>query len=417
MIFVNMALLSLVLLVSFGVIYAIIYANVQSDNREKLNSVPAIIVGAAGSDIPNADDPETVAPPLPVRYSASFVLMADADGKLVDVFSYLDLPETTYQEALEKSWTGEETTGKVTLADRKWQYAASQVALMRVNNGRLMHQEQWQILFLDITDSESQLTRILLTLLLVGIGMLAALFLVSLLFAKRAIRPIEESWQKQRQFVADASHELKTPIAIIGANMDAIETDGEDTINNQKEWISYIRSELGRMGKLVNDMLYLAKSDEEKPEDAQIYDFSTICETAVAVMEAPIYDKKIHLTTDIEKDIPVRGDMEKIKQAVLILLENAAKYTNEGGSVSVSLKKSKSLALFCVENTGEGIPQTDIPKIFDRFYRPDSSRSTESGGYGLGLAIAKTIVERMDGEISAQSIQGLTTFTIALKHI
>lgn len=243
---------------------------------------------------------------------------------------------------------------------------------------------------------------------------LGVVFLLSLCFANLSIRPIEESTKRQKQFVAGASHELKTPLAIISANMDAIEASGEETVNSQKEWISSIRSEVSRMGRLVGDLLYLAKAEDAK-EKLMTFDLSIVCETAVASMEAIMYEKNRRLSTEIEKDVSVRGDMERIKQAVLILLDNAAKYTDENGDIHVTLQKLKQHAIFRVKNTGKGIPPEDVPRIFDRFYRPDSSRSKDSGGFGLGLSIAKSIVERAGGKISAQSNLGLTTFSIALK--
>jgi signal transduction histidine kinase len=245
--------------------------------------------------------------------------------------------------------------------------------------------------------------------------MLAVLFAISSYFAKRSVRPIEESWKKQKQFVADASHELKTPIAIIGSNMDAILASGEETVDSQKEWFGYMRTELTRLNTLIGDLLYLAKSEDSKQGEPLPFDLNVTVEKAIASMEAMIYEKTIDLETHIEKNVLLKGDEEKIKQAALILLDNAAKYTSENGKITVILKKLKGQAILQVQNTGSEIPQEDLSKIFDRFYRPDASRSQDSGGYGLGLSIAKTIVERSGGTISAQSISGINTFTIELK--
>ena len=414
MLIVNMALLSFVMIVSFSVIYAITYSNTQAENQRKLEMAPGFsTIGEPGA-AQGSGEKTIHTSGIAAGYTPSFVLTVDNNGRLIEIASFLDLSNETYQEAYEKAWTGKQSAGKMTLADRKWQYAVTQTNMITQNNGRISEQKYWQIVFLDITDTEASLTQLLITFAFVGLGMLVVLFLISYWFSNRAIQPIEESWQKQKQFVADASHELKTPIAVISANMDAIEASGEETVNSQKEWLSYIRAELGRMGKLTGDMLYLAKTEDTK-EELLTFDFGFTCETVVASIEALLYDKNIKLHTDIEKNVPVRGDMERIKQAVFILLDNASKYTNENGEITVTLKKSKGHAVFSVKNTGKGIRPDDLPKIFDRFYRPDSSRSEESGGYGLGLSIAKTIVERAGGEITAQSVIGLTTFTIALK--
>ena len=271
-----------------------------------------------------------------------------------------------------------------------------------------------QLAFLDITDSSKTLTQLLITFVLVGIAMLFILFGVSSYFANHSIRPIEDNWDKQKQFVADASHELKTPLAIISANTDALLANGEETVNSQKKWIDYIQSEARRMGKLVNDMLYLAKV-EDTYEDQMPFDLSNAVVDVIASVEALVFEKGIHLTQTIEPSLIVKGDSEKIKQAFLILLDNATKYTPKYGWVDISLKRSRNLAVCSVQNSGEGIPPDKLPRVFDRFYRSDPSRSQETGGYGLGLSIARTIVERSGGSISAESTERSNTFTFMLK--
>ena len=244
--------------------------------------------------------------------------------------------------------------------------------------------------------------------------MLFILFGVSFYFANRSIRPIEESWQKQKQFVADASHELKTPLAIIGANADALLANGEETINSQKKWLDYIKAEAGRMGKLINDMLYLAKVEDTDETQLPI-DFSNAVRDVIASLEAVIFEKGIQLTQHIEPRIIVRGNEEKIKQAVLILLDNSIKYTGDLGDVAITLKRFRNQAVLSIQNSGESIPADRLPKIFDRFYRCDPSRTKETGGFGLGLSIARAIIERSGGCIYAQSSDSGTTFTIELK--
>ena len=418
MLVINMILLSFVMIASFSAIYFITWSNTQNENQKKLDMTPGFTTVGNPGTIPDSGEKSIHhTSGISAGYMPSFVLTMGADGNLGEIISLLDLPDSVYQEAFEKTRIANASGGKLMLADRKWQYAVTQTNSIMKSNGRVFQQNLRQIIFLDITDSETRLVQLLITFILVGFVMLAILFCISYWFANRAIRPIEESWQKQKQFITDASHELKTPIAVIGANMDAIEISGEESVNSQKEWFSYIRAELSRMGKLIGDMLYLAKSEDtgDIKEEVLSFDFGLLCEIAAASIEAMLYDRKIILHTEIGKDIIIKGDMEKIRQAVFILLDNAAKYTGENGSISVSLNKSKGYAVFSVKNTGKGIPQEDLPKIFDRFYRPDSSRSEESGGYGLGLSIAKAIVERSGGKITAQSVLGLTTFTIILK--
>lgn len=420
----NMLIISIVMIVAFAIIYIITYTNIQKENQSKLESIPRVLSGAPGN--PHLQDPQSnpsdarnIFQRIPIDYSLSFSIVVESDGKVIDVLSYIDMPNEVYYQVAKKTWSTEKKDGTISFENRKWQYHISSFKnrrLIRVNGDYqvIYNDGHYQITFLDISDSSKTLTQLLITFVLVAIVMLFILFGVSFYFANRSIRPIEDNWEKQKQFVADASHELKTPLAIINANTDALLANGEETVNSQKKWIDYIQSEAGRMGKLVNDMLYLAKV-EDTPKDQMHFDISNIVLDVIASMEAVIFEKGIKLSQTIETEIIVKGDGEKIKQAVLILLDNAAKYTNANGNVDITLKRLRNHAIFSVQNSGEGIPADQLPRIFDRFYRSDPSRSQETGGYGLGLSIAKTIIERSDGSIYAESTESGTTFTFELK--
>ncbi|MCL1918765.1 MAG: HAMP domain-containing histidine kinase [Peptococcaceae bacterium] len=326
-----------------------------------------------------------------------------------------------YREAAAQAWIQEK--GTVTLGERKWKfglYPGEQRSIVKLwgPSPDPDSEEYWyyNVVFVDITDSNTILVRLFATFIIVGALMLIILFVICSIFARRSIRPLEESWNKQKQFVTDASHELKTPIAIVTSNLDAIEASGDETVESQQEWFGYIRAELKRLSTLISDLLYLAKSGDIMQQENRLpFDFGATVETAVTSMEAMIYEKGISLDTRVEEGVFVAGDEAKLKQAVLVLLDNAAKYTPEKGKIMIILTEDKGEAVFQVQNTGDGISREDLPKIFDRFYRPDSSRSHETGGYGLGLSIAKAIVERAGGAISAQSDAKVTMFRIGLK--
>lgn len=419
----NMTIISIVVIAAFAVIYFITYTNIQKENQSKLESIPMLAIAAPVNPglqepPPNIPDPKALIR-IPINYSLSFTIFVDDSGQVIDIFSYIDLPDEAYYKIAEKIWRTGKKEGTISLESRKWQYRISSFEnriFIRGNGGQefVYDNGHYRIAFLDITDSSRTLTQLLITFVLVGTAMLFILFGVSFSFANRSIRPIEENWEKQKQFVADASHELKTPLSIIGANADALLANGEETVNSQKKWIDYIQSEAGRMAKLVNDMLYLAKA-EDTPENQIPFNLSNTVLDAIASMEAVMFEKGIRLTQAIEPDIIAKGDGEKIKQAVLILLDNAAKYTDNYGSVDITLKRLKNHAVFSVQNSGEGIPADKLPRIFDRFYRSDPSRSQETGGYGLGLSIAKTVIERSGGSIHAESTENSTTFTFELK--
>lgn len=260
-----------------------------------------------------------------------------------------------------------------------------------------------------------------LTLLLIGIGIAAILitFFISLYGANKAIKPIEVSYNKQKQFVADASHELRTPLAAISANADVLLSHPESTIHDERKWLEYIKDETERMTKLTNELLYLARLDNsDNSPILSAVSFSDIAEDTVLENEAVAFEKNIIFDYDIDENINVLASECGIKQLVLILIDNAVKYTPENGSISITLKADRSKAVFTVTNTGDGIAEYDLPHIFDRFYRTDKSRARESGGCGLGLAIAKGICESFGGTITAKSsLGGNTAFTVILDMV
>lgn len=273
--------------------------------------------------------------------------MVDSNGRLIDILSYIDIPDELNDQIATEIWNIDKKDGTLTLDNRKWQYHISTPKNKRILREITGHQfnegnEYYYIAFLDITDTSKTLTQLLITFILVGIGVLLILFGVSYHFATSSIRPIEENWKKQQQFVADASHELKTPLAIIRANKDALLANRNETVFSQKKWIDYIQSETGRMGRLLNDMLYLAKV-EDTYENQLPFDISSTVLDIIASMKVVLFEKGIKLKQTIEPEIIVKGDEEKIKQAILIMLDNAAKYTNKDGAVDITLRKTKIL--------------------------------------------------------------------------
>jgi len=413
----NMLTVSLVMLAAFSVVYLVTQRNIQRENTQRLQAVSGMFF------FPNRTLPDAVTglenirpaagDRFSVEYGVSFVLFVK-DGKLENVNSQLDLDDSVYARAFEMA--GTERNGEITLEGRKWLFRVMEAPREAGDIPNLPEGfADTRIVFLDVTHSVRIMQSLLATLGIVAFAVLLALFFISYRFAARAVRPIEENYNKQKQFITDASHEFRTPLAVIGANVDAITASGEETVDSQKEWFGYIRSELKRTGKLVDDLLYLAKSEQVKGEDSLPFDLSAVCETACASMEAVLYEGGKTMRTDIAKAISVTADSGKITGVLYILLDNAGKYTPEGGNITVRLSAESEKAVLRVINTGEDIPAEDLPRIFDRFYRSDASRSTQTGGSGLGLSIAKTIVEHSGGTISAQSGGGITTFTVMLR--
>lgn len=244
---------------------------------------------------------------------------------------------------------------------------------------------------------------------------LPGFFVVSVLLSRWLVRPVEESWRRQQQFVADASHELKTPLTVLLADADILLGHPDDTIRSQSRWVEHLRDEGLRMKGLVEDLLFLARGDagdRERPRGR--VELSQVCEGCVMSFEPLAFEAGLVLESSVAPGVGVTGDGEELRRLCAILLDNACKYCGPGGTVRVTLEGGGEAAL-TVHNTGEPIPAEDQAHLFERFYRADAARGREKGGYGLGLSIAAAIVERHGGKIAVRSTAGEgTAFTVIL---
>ena len=232
---------------------------------------------------------------------------------------------------------------------------------------------------------------------LVGVIFVILLSFPVYLLTRSALAPVKRSIEKQKQFITDAGHELKTPLAIISADADVLELcEGEN------EWVSSIKSQTARMNTLVRNLVSLSKLDEmaNKTEHVEFNISEAVLDTALNF--APMAkSKNLILTLDVPPDLRFKGNEGEIRQLVSLLCDNALKYTNDGGEIKLSLYKSGKTICLDAYNTCDGIEKEKLPHLFDRFYRADPARARETGGYGIGLSIAKAIVERHKGKISA----------------
>jgi hypothetical protein len=221
--------------------------------------------------------------------------------------------------------------------------------------------------------------------------------------------PIKKSWQKQQEFVSDASHELRTPLAVIQAKTDILFRSPSATIQEKILDISTISKESRRLSKLVTNLLTLARSDSDQIEmKKSTFQLDELLSEIIQQYEdIALYQEK---TLKLETVEPVAffADKERIHQLIVILLDNAIKYTKEGGEISLSCTQSHSSIFLKINDTGIGILEQDIPKIFDRFYQSDKAR-TAAEGTGLGLSIAKWIIEKHHGKTKVQSVLGQGT--------
>lgn len=236
---------------------------------------------------------------------------------------------------------------------------------------------------------------------------------VSNLLTKWLIKPVIESFTKQKQFIVDASHELKTPLAIITASAESLELEPKE-----KKWLDNIKSESERMNKLVTDLLDLAKSENmDNKVNYSVNDLSKIIEKTSLTFESLIYENNLKLETNIEDNIIFNCNSDKIRELLGILLDNAIKHSLEESKITINLYNDKNNIILEVKNRGEPISKDEQEKIFDRFYRVDESRNRNNNRYGLGLAIAKNIVTSHNGKISVNCKDGYTTFKVIFKQI
>lgn len=234
----------------------------------------------------------------------------------------------------------------------------------------------------------------------VGISVLGYLIVFALIafFSNRIIRPISESYEKQKRFITDAGHEIKTPLTIINADADVLEMEF-----GANEWLLDIQKQTKRLTALTNDLVYLARM-EEAENTLQMIDFplsDMVSETAFSFQTLALTQKK-EFFFHIQPNISLKANEKSIQQLITILLDNALKYSPEGGKVSVTLEKQNRAILLSIYNTTKHrIEEKHLPLLFDRFYRVDSSRNSETGGHGIGLSVAKAIVTAHNGKIHA----------------
>ena len=262
--------------------------------------------------------------------------------------------------------------------------------------------DKTQVIFLDCTGDLSTFRTFLFTSCGISAAGLAAVFVLMLLFSNHIIKPVSESYEKQKRFITDAGHEIKTPITIIDADAEVLEADIQDN-----EWLMDIRKQTKRLAALTNDLIYLSRMDEEQ-QKIQTIDFpmsDVVSETAQSFQALAATQHKA-VVTDIEQMITVNGDENSLRKLVSILLDNALKYASDNGTISVTLKKTGKTVNLTVSNPADNISKGNLNYLFDRFYRADKSRNSEKAGYGLGLSIAKAVVTAHKGKLNAYSPDG-----------
>ena len=268
------------------------------------------------------------------------------------------------------------------------------------------------VVFMDITSFQQAKKNLIFTTSLIGLMTILVFFGFAVAISFWLVKPVRKTFNKQKLFISNASHELKTPLAVINANADVLKT--EIGVN---KWLGYIQSETSRMNELVNELLCLARLDDKTGHKMIISEFnlSDVFLQTMLPFESKVFELGKTLEIEAQPDIMYKGDISTIKHILTILIDNAIKYSDEKGLISTKLYSHYDKRIIEVFNTGMGVPKEKLKKIFERFYRQDEARDRKSGGYGLGLAIAKASVEAHNGKISVQSEYGKwIRFTVTL---
>lgn len=265
------------------------------------------------------------------------------------------------------------------------------------------------VVFTDMSGEKTVLRQLVRTMILVGIMALVIFGGISYLLAKWMVEPVERAWIQQKQFVADASHELKTPLTVILTNAELMQ------MNPRETYAAGILAMANQMRGLVENLLELARLDNGMAEkEMEKISFSNLVEESILPFEPVFFEQEIELKTEIESAIILKGSRRYLQQLMDILLDNAQKYGQKKGKCEVCLKRTgKHECLLSVANTGEQIPKEDLKNLFERFYRADKVRSI-GRSYGLGLSIAQSIVHKHGGKIWAESKEGWNSFFIKL---
>ncbi len=265
--------------------------------------------------------------------------------------------------------------------------------------------------FIEISRDKQLLSSLLLTYSLIFAGSVIVVGCISYYVTTKSLKPVKDNYDKQKQFVSNASHELKTPLAVISANIDVLLQTPQFSHN---KWLKYIKEEILRMNKLTNDLLYLTKTTDDKEATKDYFDASSMINALVLGVEALAFEKKISISSNVEEGIFIHFNKSQFNQLILILLDNAIKYSPQHNNIDISFTSNKK-AYFKIKNTGVSLSKEEISNIYDRFYMSDKSREINRNSFGLGLSIAKEIVKKNRAEIKVDSnAESYTEFTIII---
>ncbi len=413
-IIINMALMGIVILAIFTTVCVNSYSNAVNDMERGLNQV----VGNRDFDRDRATDDN--APPFdkeskgsfkqkpnihdnePMQISSYVIVELDDDGNITNTTeNNVSIDADDLEECAKLARQSNSISGQI-----------GDYGLMYVKHDFM---EVHKIVFASNNMVFANLRNTVLVSVGLFFGSMVIIFLISLWLSGLAVKPVKKAWEQQKQFVADASHELKTPLTVILANNNIMMSHPQSRVTDERQWLESTEEEAQHMKQLIDQMLFLAKSDAGNTQvQLSEVNLSEIVEGSALNFEPVAFEREVLIDTDIRPDILMQGNQLQLNQLAHILIDNAVKYAEDNSTVTIALHKHGDGTEFTVNNKGSVISKEEMEHIFDRFYRAEKSRTTK--GYGLGLAIAQRIVEDMNGKITVQSNQtDGTTFTVYFK--
>ena len=413
-IIINMALMGIVILAIFTTVCVNSYSNAVNDMERGLNQV----VGNRDFDRDRATDDN--APPFdkeskgsfkqkpnihdnePMQISSYVIVELDDDGNITNTTeNNVSIDADDLEECVKLARQSNSISGQI-----------GDYGLMYVKHDFM---EVHKIVFASNNMVFANLRNTVLVSVGLFFGSMVIIFLISLWLSGLAVKPVKKAWEQQKQFVADASHELKTPLTVILANNNIMMSHPQSRVTDERQWLESTEEEAQHMKQLIDQMLFLAKSDAGNTRvQLSEVNLSEIVEGSALNFEPVAFEREVLIDTDIRPDILMQGNQLQLNQLAHILIDNAVKYAEDNSTVTIALHKHGDGTEFTVNDKGSVISKEEMEHIFDRFYRAEKSRTTK--GYGLGLAIAQRIVEDMNGKITVQSNQtDGTTFTVYFK--
>ena len=387
---VNMLIVTLMLTAIFGMVYHLTRQGLETQSEAMLQSVAS-----------DAFHPNRPGSPPPEVHLPFFVLELDGNGGLTaSGGGYYDLTDQAFLKTLADAVTDADAPVGV-LREYSLRYCRS------------VTPRGERIAFADMSSERATLKNLTETCAAIGVLCFAAFLLISWLLARWAVKPVETAWNQQRQFVADASHELKTPLTVILTNAELLQEPEYDE-QARSRFVDSIMTMSHQMRGLVESLLELARVDNGGQNMVfSRLNFSELVSDALLPFEPVYFEKGLTLESNVEENLFVKGSQQHLKQVADILLDNASKYASADSTVRVILRRQGSHCLLSVASAGDAISKEDLKNIFKRFYRMDKARSMNHS-YGLGLSIADSIVSKHGGKIWAESANGVNTFFVQL---